>query len=451
MKKKLNRFLFTGQILLTLLLVSGCSLIFGDNGGVGGNSTTYVQLESVVLTASAQNVTVDESVTFEVTPNPSNAQRFDSKTYDVKYYEFFVDNTRFERAKNTATYVFSSVGTFNVFAKYCTHQTHSDTVGDVVSNTLTIQVVDIDGSKVINVVQPQERTLNIPQTNNEVSQSWNYTFDNSTTSASFSYTAKTANGASLETGYFYFVSTLKIYWKVVDSFNNTLVNLNYTTTGFNLTLTIGRVYNFTVQKGSTAGPVNIQAFAPNGVANISNYSDVYDKLWYSSQKANYLYTTNVTGYYRFESDIKVYWRLEDQYGNVKIDLNYSAYSISLVLESGSQYKITIQKATESGDFKIKVNVPNPEIDISGKLKVYDTMRFDGQRNIYKYSPQVSSSFTFSTSYKVYIKVLDNYNNIISNNNYSLQSVKVTLDSSRVYTITIEQASTTGAYTLKIIA
>lgn len=445
MRKTSKHFVFVGQIILAMFLTTGCTII---SDAISNN----VQLEEIILTASSESITVDESVTFNIEPLPSNFKKFNELDYNIKYYEFFVDNTRFSQGKDTANYTFSTVGIFQVWAKYCTHKKHTDTKDDLVSNTLIIEVSEVDSSLILNVVQPAQSSLSVPQPTNLVNQSWEYTLSSSVTSASFSYVAETGNGVPLANGYFYFTSSYSVVWTVFDEYDN-VVLLPTSSSGINLTLQTGREYAFKVQRISTLGPVSIKAYAPNGITDLSNYTDVYDSLWYNSQIAYYRYTANVTGYYTFLMDFDVNWTVWDEYDN-KLLSTYltigdgSCRSISMNLESGIRYTFGIQKSTSSGDFKFKINVPNPVTDISGMRKVYDEMRFAGQRNVYTYTPNSSSIHVFNVSYNVNLQVWDNFDNKVFSDS-STASAKLNLDSSRTYTFRITQTYSSGVYLFKI--
>lgn len=442
MSKKKN----LAPLFASLFLLTSCSLFSGDGGTI-----EKVPLEGIVLQASATSVTVESTITFTVTPTPTNANIFNLKSYSADYLEYFVEGTRFSKSKSSVEYEFTSIGNFDVYAKYCTHKQHSDTVGDLVSETITIIVSEIDANLVLHVPQPEERSLNIPQPTDLVSQSWNYTLTASGETKTFTYKAKTANGVSIEKGVFNFRSTYYIDWKVRDSSNNLIKSTYPSTNSLTIDLEIGYTYSITITKSSTSGYLVIEAYAPNGQSTISGYTDISDLMWYEDQRAYYTYKPSVSGYYLLNISYPVFWGVYDNYNNRVSSTQYSSLnSISIKFDTTKTYLIIIAEDSIKGNYSLKIYVPNPVINVTGKQKIYDTMRYTNQQNVYSYRPQVNASHVFACSYNVMWAIYDDFGNVLKETKYSdASSISLTLDVSKTYKILLQQSSKTGEYILKI--
>lgn len=433
-------------ILFSILLLTSCSLFSG-----GGGTTEKIPLEGITLRANSTSVTVDETVTFTVTPTPANANTFDSKSFSVNYLEYFVDGTRFAKSKGTAEYMFTAVGNFEVYAKYCTHSQHSDTNGDLVSETMVVTVSEIDASLVLHVAQPEERSINIPQPTVMASQTWNYTLTASGEAKTFTYRATTANGVNITKGVFRFEATYSVDWKIRDSSNNLIKSTYSSTKTVAVDLDIGMTYSLTITKSTTSGYLEIKAYAPNGQSTISGYTNINDAMWYEGQEAYYLYKPSINGYYAFTLSYAAYWGVYDDYNNRVSPTQYSSTkSLSITLETAKTYRIIIAEDSVKGNYTLKVNVPNPIVDATGKLKIYDAMRFEKQRNTYSYRPAVAANYVFVCSYNVMWAISDDYGNVLKESKYSdSNTISLALESNKTYQLLLVQSAKTGEYVVKI--
>jgi len=432
--------------MLTLLMSStlvGCSF----PGGYETSTNSKILLTEISLTASSNSVTVGESVTFTFSPIPSDAGIYNNKSYSVNYVEYFVGNTRFDKSKQSAQYTFNTVGEFEVWAKYCTHSNHTDTDGDLVSNRLSIDVRDIDESLILRVPQPTESSYMIPQPSNAIDHTITTTFQSGgATQYTFNYTAPTD-------GYHYFVSSLSVYWTIKDSSNNTVRSRGPNTAStVGLTLKSGMRYSFIIDRGSTYGDCTIDLYAPNPISIVTQYTNITDSMRFKGQIAKYLYTPSVTGHFYLTSSMRLYYMIEDDFGNtVRSRGPNTTNAVGITLQSGKEYKISLEQASNFGDFTFVINVPNSTQNINGKIKVYDYMRFETQSNSYIFTANKAGEYNFNVSYSVYITIKDKFgNNTRSKGPNTTKSVIVSLVSGMEYTLILEQASSIGEYILGIV-
>lgn len=443
MGKFSKMFFLTMSTLLISSSLVGCFFL----GGHETSTNSKIVLEGISLTASSNSVTVGDSVTFTFSPTPSDAGIYNNKSYSINYVEYYVGNTRFADSKQSAQYTFNIVGEFEVWAKYCTHSSHTDTNGDIVSNRLSIDVRDIDESLILRVTQPTASSYSIPQPSNPIDYTTKTTFQSGgATQYPFYYTASTD-------GYHCFASSFNVYWTIKDSSNNTVRSKgSFTAKTVGLNLKSGIEYFFVIERGSTYGDCTINIYAPNPISNVTQYTNITDSMRFEGQLAKYLYTPSVTGHYYLTSSINLYYLIKDDFGNtVRSKGSYSTSYVGITLQSGKEYTITLEQASKFGDFNFVINVPNPSQNINGKIKVYDYMRFETQINSYIFTANKTGNFTFNVSYSVYISMKDKFGNITrSRGSYSTKSVTVSLTSGMEYTLILEQVSTIGEYTLGII-
>ena len=128
MMKKLGLFL----LLLTLLVLWGC----GNKG----------ELSEIDLVVDKTEVEIGETVQLSFIPTPDIPETAPGgKAYRAKCIEYFVRidgvDTRIARQQETASYVIKSGGEYIFWAKYCDHNSHTDTENDIVSNTVTVKTI----------------------------------------------------------------------------------------------------------------------------------------------------------------------------------------------------------------------------------------------------------------------------------------------------------------------
>lgn len=442
MKKTLGiLFLFS-----VLLILAGCSFLSPGSGYTPAPEPTSISIDQ-----SNVELEIETFKELSATIQPSNAnKKLEWTSSDPAVVKINQTNGTIEGI---------SPGTATITAKTINNLTDS----------ITVTVNDIDQNLVYNVSFPTATSISIDQPSSM--EGFNKTITLSTKSQieTFTYTAKTANGKSLSSGYFLFTSSNSVYLKVVDSVGNSVVSGNYgsikgtSTSKRNITLNIGETYTFTIQQSSIIGPTDITIYEPNGDAQIGSNTIIEDFLWYDNQIATYHFTSKTTGRYYLQNSFTVIISIYDSFGNKILKGNYgstdgtSRTNLHISLNEGENYRIVIQKGTSSGKNVLIINEPNKQdINIDGKQKINDEFRYSEQINTYFYTAEETKEFVLRFDYNLVLRIEDSFGNKVVSGNYgtidgqSLSSKFVNFKAGETYKITVQQrGDKTGKYTMDI--
>lgn len=433
-------------VVLILLLTVGLTAC----GMSGGGENNSIEATGISLNTTSLTLTIGETSNLTASVEPTDASQ--SVTWSSS-------NTTAVTVTSSGQVKAIGVGNATITAK--------------TSNSLTaicdVTVKDIDSSLIHTVAKPSESSMDIPQPTQLIDQTWNYTLTASGETQTFAYTARTANNTPLTTGRFLLTSTYSVNWRITDSSGNAILSgysgsINGSSgSSHNMDLTIGVTYTITIQKATASGACEINVYAPNGISDITGRTEINDTLWYGSQISTYTYTPAISGEYLLQSSYSVNWRITDSFGNVKLSgysgsINGSSgFSHNITLDEGETYTIQMQRASTSGQNILRIYQPNPKnLNITGKQKVYDSMRFSGQVNSYLFTPSTSGTYTLTTSYSVVWRITDSFGNAKlsgysgSINGKSGSSHIITLNAGEQYTLFLEKSSGgSGDYVFEI--
>lgn len=142
-------------LILSLLIFSSCNLFDDKN-----NTSNYTnvnntissnygrkELEGINISSSKSEILTGESITLTATYYPEDAKYFNNKQYSSTYFEWYYtlnDSTASIRIDKNGGEVISftayETGNYIIWAKYCNHSFHSNGVGDLISNKISIFV-----------------------------------------------------------------------------------------------------------------------------------------------------------------------------------------------------------------------------------------------------------------------------------------------------------------------
>lgn len=190
---------------------------------------------------------------------------------------------------------------------------------------------------------------------------------------------------------------------------------------------------------------------PISITDITNNSSVVGSIKYKDQKDRYYYTAQVSGTYRFSTDLSsggsAYVRISGQNGN-SIKWGYDALTIDL--ESGKTYILSIEYRDGKCDYEIDIGVPISITDITNNSSVKGSIKYKDQKDRYYYTAQVSGTYIIDTNLSaggsVYVRVSGENGNSI-NRGYDKLSIK--LEEGKNYILSVEFRNVLCDYVMTI--
>ncbi len=165
-------------------------------------------------------------------------------------------------------------------------------------------------------------------------------------------------------GMYSFQTSVLLYWKIIDTYNNIVFQQKYPDNGLkqvNLNLAENKTYRIVLtQMSNNWGPNTFSVFVPSGAMDISGILKVTDGMWFTSQENVYRFTPSVTGDYRFDVSMDVYWKIADSYQNSLFELWYpksGSNTKTILLESNRTYIIVLGHEIfgSLGEYTIKIS------------------------------------------------------------------------------------------------
>ncbi len=410
-------------LFLSLFLFTGC---------FGGDA-----LESVSFSSESYQVVEGESIKLTISTVPDQGE-FASLSYSTS---------------DSSIATVSSSGEVTGIAPGSATITVKSNKNSKVNDTCTVVVQELSDEFVLRVPSPTAKTMDVPQTGIESDLNLSISVSNDSISV-VSYLANVSGFHTITTEF-----TVIFDW-VKDEFGNRLFgdSLNYFDSVI-LKFEEGINYSFQIRKARTSGMCELNVYAPNEKVDITGYTNVSDVVRYYKQQLIYKYTAERNGLHRFSTDVTLYWKITDTYNNTVYNRQWpdgTTNSILVNLEENTEYTIVLNQYDMSGLNELKISIPNEKHSISNIRKVYDSMRFKSQQNVYEFTPEITGTYTFQVSYGVYWKVRDSYNNKVFDHNYpngSLSSKSLKLTAGTTYTITLIQyesgSSNLGDYMIRI--
>lgn len=232
--------------------------------------------------------------------------------------------------------------------------------------------------------------------------------------------------------------------------------------GVTTTLNAGRTYRVIVKQYSNLGTYTMNIGAQKPTIDISGVTVLRDGITYRGQKNNYTFTAAEDGVYRFEIDrinsgVSVSMELLDEAGYTVEQNTYMEKNDGLraELQKGKTYRLIVSQCSDCGDYTMTIGTQKKMEDISAYSQVEDSIQFNGQVNLYGYSPASNGSCVFElaemvSELQVSVEVYDDENYCLSRNSWmhSGDRVSVELEADREYRIKVLYCSGYGNYTLK---
>lgn len=199
---------------------------------------------------------------------------------------------------------------------------------------------------------------------------------------------------------------------------------------------------------------------------IDGETEISDSIQYTAQLNQYQFVPPINGRYRFEiSDItsgaEVNMKILNQAGG---NVDYTSYGISknegLTIDNmvaGEIYTIQITQYNSYSPYQLEIGYQKEPIEINVS-SVSDTMQYTQQQNVYQFSPQSNSNYSFIienmiSGMKVNISVYNEGGVCVAGTSYGIDNGDgVTIENmvkGEIYTIYITQYEGEGTYLLTI--
>lgn len=222
-------------------------------------------------------------------------------------------------------------------------------------------------------------------------------------------------------------------------------------------------YVISVAQRANVGSYNLKIGKAKPIVDVTDYSDVSDKIQFTDQEIFYEYSSKFDGMYRFEfSEVpnNIYFDIylynedgEELKSNTSIS---NGNGISYYLNKSTKYYIMIKQRVSGGSYKLEIGAAKPVVNTLDYNKISDKIQFTDQRNYYEFNSKSNKECSFILSdvpnnvyfdmylYNEDMEELDEKTNI--SNGYG---VMYNLKENTKYFVKVQQRIGKGVYTLNI--
>ncbi len=233
--------------------------------------------------------------------------------------------------------------------------------------------------------------------------------------------------------------------------------------GITVSLLKGESYRLVVKSHSNTGNYNVCVGQAKESVNISNYTIVKDSIEFIEQENIYVYTSTVTGAYRFwisqaNSGMRVSLYIYDEAGYVEeyvVNIGQDG-GVDVTLEAGHTYTIKVVQYSDYGNYSMSIGLQKATVDISGYVVITDSMQFMNQENKYVYTPTITRTYRFwisqaNSGMRVSLYIYDEagYVEEYVINIGQDSGIEVMLDEGQTYLILIKQYSGYDVYSFSV--
>ncbi len=220
-------------------------------------------------------------------------------------------------------------------------------------------------------------------------------------------------------------------------------------------LEAGETYEFQIRQDDEFGSYKLSIGFQKATVDLTGVTVAYDSIQFTDQKNIYTFTAPVSGKYHFElsevmNGVGFRMMMWDKLENNIMDAWGGSASVNL--EAGETYEFQIRQDDEFGSYKLSIGSQKEPADITGYDIITDSITFEDQKNIYRFTPETSGKYTFTlTNYdgtcSFRLMAWDNYENDIMDT-YS-ESGSVNLESGITYEIQVRQDEGYSSYKLLV--
>ena len=225
--------------------------------------------------------------------------------------------------------------------------------------------------------------------------------------------------------------------------------------GSSVELKAGEVYRLKVKQYRDLGSYTMRIYFPKESMDITGYGTINDKIEFNDQINSYTFTAPYTGQYRFNlaetnANVKITMQMWDRLDNLV--MNNSSHGASVELKAGETYRLHIKQYREKGSYKLVVGHQKKSVDISKYNIVHDSITYEGQQNIYYFTPSETRKYQFTianpqSNCYFLISTYDEHENTVFTTRST--TTQASLEANKTYKIQIQQSTGYDSYSLSI--
>lgn len=229
-------------------------------------------------------------------------------------------------------------------------------------------------------------------------------------------------------------------------------SLNDGINGLTMELEEGKTYILSIEYRNGPCSYTVGIGVPNAVTDITGSQSVVGSITYQDQEDQYYYTAPISGTYRFDTELsagaEVQIRISGANGN---SLNYGTNALTMELEAGKIYILSVEYKNGICDYKMYVGVPNPIIDITGSEYISGNITYQDQKDKYYYTALTNGRYCFNTNLsaggEVRVRISGENGNSL---NSGIDSLDINLEAGKTYILSVEYKSTPCLYEVSIV-
>ena len=119
-------------------------------------------------------------------------------------------------------------------------------------------------------------------------------------------------------------------------------------------------------------------------------------------------------------------------------MEYDYDALSIDLEGGKKYILSIEYRNSTCDYIISTGVPIPITDITGNSSVFGNITYQDQKDRYYYSAPITGTYHFNTNLSsggsVIVRISGENSKSI---NYDFDSLTIDLEAGKLYILSVE--------------
>ena len=190
---------------------------------------------------------------------------------------------------------------------------------------------------------------------------------------------------------------------------------------------------------------------PIAISDITGKTSISGKITYQDPKDQYRYTAYTSGTYRFDTDLSAAGEVRVQiFGENGKSINYSTNSLTIELEAGKTYILSIEYRNGPCDYTVNIGIPIEISNITGKTSISGNITYQDQKNKYHYTAAISGTYRFDTNLsaagEVRVQIFGESGKSI---NYGTNALTIDLEAGKTYILSIEYRNGPCDYTVNI--
>ena len=225
-------------------------------------------------------------------------------------------------------------------------------------------------------------------------------------------------------------------------------SLKYDTNALSIDLEAGKTYILSVEYRTGPCDYTVNIGVPIPIIDISGQTSVTGNITYRDQKDKYYYTAPTSGTYRFDTNLSSGGEVRVRISGENDDsLKYDTNALSIDLEAGKTYILSVEYRTGPCDYTVNIGVPIPITDITGQISVTGSITYRDQKDKYYYTAPTSGTYCFGTDLssgsEVRVRISGENGNSLK---YDTNTLSMDLEAGKTYILSIEHRTGLCDYT-----